>query len=107
MQPYPGPGEKWQVSMDGGERPAWSADGREFFYRNGDEMRVVSVTQGPRFTTGRPRLLFEGNYAPYYDVSPDGQHFLMIRSDEESASRQLHVVLNWFEELERRVPTVK
>ena len=69
-------------------------------------MMVVSVTPGPRFSTGRPRVLFEGKYSPYYDVSLDGQHFLMIESDDESASRQVRVVLNWFEELKRLVPTV-
>ncbi len=42
---------------------------------------------------------------PYYDISPDGQRFLMIKAVEGSQSGQINVVLNWFEELKRLVPT--
>jgi serine/threonine protein kinase len=47
--------------------------------------------------------------APNHDVSFDGQRFLMLRPDaqEAAAPRQINVVLNWFEELKRRVPTEK
>ncbi len=55
-----------------------------------------------------PRVLFEGNYLNIagveYDVSPDGQRFLLLKPIEESSSRtQLNVVTNWFEELESKV----
>jgi serine/threonine-protein kinase len=112
VQPYPGPGEKWPISIDGGTEPVWSADGRELFYRNGEQVLTVAVEAEPTFTAGKPRLLFEGPYLaelppaahPRYHVSPDGQRFLMIRLDPERASNQIHVVLNWFEELKSRVP---
>jgi hypothetical protein len=59
-------------------------------------------------------MLFQGQYVhtgktlPFYDVSPDGQHFLMLKpGEQESAPTQINVVLNWFEELKRRVPTGK
>ncbi|MEE8350401.1 MAG: hypothetical protein V3R94_12570, partial [Acidobacteriota bacterium] len=66
----------------------------------------------PAFRRGRPEVLFEGAYASsrfvagyqYYDISPDGQRFLMIK-EEEGQQDQINVVLNWFEELKRLVPT--
>ena len=73
------------ISTDGGREPLWSPDGRELFYRNGDQMMVVSVSPGPELSAGRPQELFEGPYEidttsghPRYDVSPDGQRFLMV-----------------------------
>jgi Tol biopolymer transport system component len=111
ISPYPKPNVKWQVSGDeGGGEPVWSPDGRELFYRSGDKMLVVSVEMEPSFSVGKPRVLFEGSYVttqftpgkPYYDISPDGQRFVMIRAAGEA---QINVVLNWFEELKRLVPT--
>jgi hypothetical protein len=66
---------------------------------------VVSIQTSPAFRASRPRQLFEGPYARTYDVAPDGQHFLMIESGEEEGGNQLHLVLNWFEELKRLAPT--
>lgn len=111
VQPYPGPGQKWTISTDGGREPVWSADGRELFYRNGDQMWTVKVETKPSFTAGKPQLLFlfEGQYVtdefghPRYDFSNENQRFLMIQL--ELAPTQIRVVLNWFEELKRLVPT--
>ena len=44
---------------------------------------------------------------PDYDVSPDGQRFLMVKAGQEQAAAQINVVLNWFEELKQKVPTGK
>jgi len=74
-------------------------------------MMVVSVETDPTFRAGRSEVLFEGRYVitsfqlgnQYYDISPDGQRFLMIKAEEEAAA-QINVVLNWFEELKRLVP---
>ncbi len=116
VQPYPGPGGKWQVSTDGGSEPSWNPNGRELFYRNGDnKMMAVDVAAHPSFSAGKSKLLFEGLYqlsatpaARNYDVSPDGQRFLMLKADEqERSASQINVVLNWFEELKRRVPAGK
>ena len=76
---------------------------------------VVDVTAAPAFSTSRPRVLFEGRYEVsflvpgmrFYDVSPDGQRFLMVKGDTEAAPRQLRLVVNWFEELKAKVPTVQ
>ena len=113
VQPYPGPGGKWQISTEGGTEPVWNPNGRELFYRSGGKMLVVEITTQPSFATSRPRMLFEGGQylpptGPYpypfpnYDVSPDGQRFLMITKESKP---QINVVLNWFEDLKRRVPT--
>ena len=104
-------GEKYPISTGGGRAPVWSRDGRELFYRNGREMMAVPVELKPTFEHGRPELLFEGDFAvePYgfhdYDVSLDGKEFLMIESAPEASPKELHVILDWFQELERLVPT--
>jgi serine/threonine-protein kinase len=112
VQPYPGPGGKWQISPEGGTEPVWNPSGRELFYRSGDKMMAVGVTTMPSFSVGKPKMLFEGPFElapatfPNYDVSLDGQRFLMLEPSEQrqAALTQFNVVLNWFEELKRRVP---
>ena len=113
-QPYPGPGGKYQISVDGGTEPVWNLNGKEMFYRSDDKMMAVDITTQPSFSVGKPKMLFQGSYlptaftTPYYDVSPDGQRFLMIKPDEKNTSlTQIVVVQNWFEELKRHVPTGK
>ena len=109
------PAGKWQISAEGGNEPMWSRDGRELFYRNGEKMMAVDVSAGPQ-SAGKPNLLFEGPYdlkegsgASNYDVAPDGQGFVMIRTPERAQSsgqaQQIILVQNWFEELKRLVPT--
>jgi len=114
IRPYPGPGDKFLVSeeRESGGEPVWSPDGTELFYRSGKRMMVVSVQTEPSFRAGRPEVLFEGSHRAtirplgfqYYDISPDGQRFLMIKQ-EQTVGGQINVVLNWFEELKRLVPT--
>jgi Tol biopolymer transport system component len=113
VQPFPGPGGKWQISTEGssgtaGSGPRWAGNGRELFYRIGNKMMVVDIKTEPAFTAGKPRLLFEGQFAGGGDVAPDGQRFLMIQAVEpEQPPTQINVVLNWFEELKRRVPAAR
>ncbi len=112
VQPYPGPGGKWQISTEGGSEPVWNPNGRELFYRSGDKMMAVDIATQPGFTVGKPRMLFEGPYQltpvtfPNYDVSPDGARFLMLKHVDQAQATptQNNVVLNGFEELKRRVP---
>ncbi len=113
VRPFPGPGDRWQVSTDGGVEPMWARDGRELFFRRGDALLSAGVEpRGRAFHTANPHRLFEGRYAPppldespaAYDVSPDGRRFAMIqRSEEEAPPSQLQVVIHWFDELKRRV----
>jgi eukaryotic-like serine/threonine-protein kinase len=112
VRAFPGPGGTWQISTDSGSQPRWAPDGKEIFYRNGDAMLAVPVQTQPTFSAGTPKILFRGPYergAEYYrsyDVSADGQHFLMVKplDSEAPASTQINVVLNWFEELKKKVP---
>jgi Tol biopolymer transport system component len=114
VQPYPaGPGGKWQISTEGGTEPVWAHDG-EIFYRQGNKMMAVGTTTQPTFSADNPKVLFDGQYVPSlatipnYDISRDGQRFLMVKaSEQEQSSTQINVVLNWFEELKRRVPSGK
>lgn len=102
------------ASTDGGTEPVWNPNGRELFYRSGNKMMAVEIITQPSFSVGKPELLFEGQYMPTastipnYDVSPDGQRFLMLKPDAQSsfsAPTKIVVVQNWFEELKRRVPS--
>jgi hypothetical protein len=113
-QPYPGPGGKRQISTEGGAEPAWNPAGRELFYRAGNRMMATPVTLQPGFSAGKPVVLFEGPWLPSpltganYDVSRDGQRFLMLKStDEEQGSQQIVVVQNWLEELKHRMAAGK
>jgi dipeptidyl aminopeptidase/acylaminoacyl peptidase len=114
VRPYPGPGGKWQISTEGGREPVWNPKGRELFYRVGNKVMAVDVTTDRNFSVGKPKMLFEGSYAPTprsfqdYDVSPDGQRFLMLKAGPQAQTPdQINVVLNWFEELKQKVPTGK
>ncbi len=109
VQAFPGPGEKYTLSTEGGREVVWSRDGREIFYRDGDRMMVVPIQSEPTFRPGAPRMLFEAPFAsnpggyPNYDVSLDGTRFIMIEMDATGLN-EIHVVLNWAEELKRLAP---
>ena len=113
VRPYPGPGGEYQISTEGGMEPVWNPKGRELFYRSGNKMMAVNVTTQGTFSAGKPRVLFEGSYVPTprsfpdYDVSPDGQRFLLLRPEQAQAPTQISVALNWFEELKQKVPAEK
>ncbi len=105
VESYPERGRKWTISTAGGTEPLWSKDGTELFYRQGDQVMVVDVGLGDNFSASKPRPLFAGRFEvgvignPDYDVTSDGQKFLMVRRDEGSAPVELHVILNWDREL--------
>ena len=111
VESFPERSRKWTVSTNGGAEPLWSNDGRELFYRQGSQMMVVDVESGDNFNASRPRLLFPGNFEvgiagnPSYDVTADGQRFLMIKQSATAGASQLRIVLNWIEELEQQVGT--
>ncbi|MGQ0734394.1 MAG: protein kinase domain-containing protein [Acidobacteriota bacterium] len=94
LQAFPGPGGKWQVSINGGQRPKWSRNGRELFFRLGQRMMAASIEPGAVSAAGAPRVLFEGQYALSYDVAPDGR-FLMLRDEQPSNWTELRLVLHW------------
>jgi Tol biopolymer transport system component/DNA-binding winged helix-turn-helix (wHTH) protein len=103
---YPGRAARRQVSSGGGNSPVWARNGRELFYLSGDKMMTAAVAISPELVVGVPKMLFEGEYAfaghlANYDVTPDGNGFVMIRGEQKSPWMQLNVVLNWFEEMRR------
>ncbi len=100
VRPFPASDTKWQVSTGGGRFPLWSADGRELFYRRGSQMLAVGTEIGETLALGKPEFLFD--VPGKYDVMPDGKHFVIIvDGDTETPPRQLNLVLNWSQELER------
>jgi Tol biopolymer transport system component/predicted Ser/Thr protein kinase len=118
VRPWPGPGPKIQASNEGGVDPLWARSGTEIFYRAGDKMMAVPVSRAQGLQLGRPRMLWEREYSEgmssscgppgvssgNYDVTADGQRFLMIKDDAADVfSTNLVVVLNWAAELTRLV----
>ncbi len=112
IRAFPGPEGKWQISNGGGNEPVWDPNGRRLFYRNRDWMMSVGIASEEPFNASRPRALFETHYDdagvayPGYDITPDGQTFIMVRSEKELVATQAHVVLSWFQELLRRAPAL-
>ena len=113
VQPFPGPGGKWQISTEGGGEVVWNPNGREIFYRAGNKIMAADIPAQSSFSAGRPRAVVELTWDPgpnsfpsTYDVSPDGQRFLLVKPPVGRASglTQINMVLNWFEELKQKVP---
>jgi eukaryotic-like serine/threonine-protein kinase len=112
VRPLAGAGETVNVSSGGGVEPTWPRNSRELFFRRGAAMMAVEVSTSPSLSAGKPRQLFEGPYDrstalwSNYDVDSQGQRFLMIRGDGGAvAPAEIRVVINWFAELQQRVPT--
>ena len=114
MQPVAGGGVV-PVSTGPGTGPVWARDARELFYRDGDRMMVANVVPGSDGAVGTPRVLFEGVFAPdpygaglpNYDVSLDGQRFVMVTGAESgfgATAQGLVLIENWLQELKERVP---
>ena len=112
LQPYPGPGPTVPVSIGGGNKVTWSADGSELFYRRGTSMMAVEVNADGTVST--PTKLFDGDFVMsgtggtrQYHVAPDDR-FLMLREGDASTGTevippQVVLVQNWFQELTERV----
>jgi serine/threonine protein kinase/Tol biopolymer transport system component len=99
VEPVLGPGGRWQISTNGGEQPRWARSGREIFYRDGTKMITVAVQTQPAFRAAKPVELFDakfdrGGAIGGYDVSPDGQTFVMTRS-EHASPKEIRVVVGW------------
>jgi serine/threonine protein kinase/Tol biopolymer transport system component len=120
VRPYPALDRRVQITGDNSHAPVWRNDGRELFYLEGPlpddpvkvRVKAMPVTTTPTFSVGTPRTLFEGPFrvdGPFrgYDVTPDGQRFLMVRAVEQPPDRVTHMMLvqNWVEELKARVPS--
>jgi Tol biopolymer transport system component len=104
---FPQLGAMRQISVSGGVNPRWSSVGDELFYWQDSTFMVVSVSTDGPFERGSPRPLFTAPEVlapePRYDVAPDARRFLLRVGNPDAPAREIHVVLNWFDELKRRV----
>ena len=94
---------KRQVSAGGGTRPQWSATSDELFFQKGGTLMAAKVSTEGLFRWETPRPLFESRES--YQVAPDGQRFLVKVQNPDAPAAEIHVVVNWFEELKRLAPT--
>jgi Tol biopolymer transport system component len=99
VAPFPGPGATVPVSTAGGTQPRWRHDGSEIFYVAGNRLMAAPVSgQGATFEVGAARPLFEvrprSGFGYFYDVSPDGQRFL-VNTMIENTSAPITLVVNW------------
>jgi hypothetical protein len=108
VTPFPGPGGKWQVSTASGDWPRWRRDGKEIFYVAPADNKLMAAAvngRGSAFEVGAVRPLFDTRVAGppsvrpgqgrMYDISPDGQRFLVNTVAEEAASAPITLVVNW------------
>jgi Tol biopolymer transport system component len=94
---------KWLISAHGGHSPLWRPDGKELFYIAADRnLMATEIKPGAAFQTGQTRALFElnswatsSNFVYRYDISPDGQRFLVDDRIEEGSASPITVMLNW------------
>ncbi len=117
VQPFPGPGGKWKVSTAGGKFPAWAAATHELFFLGGDDriMAAAYSTQGDSFSVGTPRVwsptpVRRIGVLQNFDVSPDGKRVVMLPQparEDTGGSHHATFLLNFFDEVRRRVPTSK
>jgi serine/threonine protein kinase/Tol biopolymer transport system component len=107
---FPEPRGKWQVSVGGGGQPRWRVDGKELFYLSSDsKMMAVPVTTGANFEARTPVALFQATPRQpipifdlfVYDVSRDGQRFLINTQVKQAESAPTSIVLNWTAKLNK------
>ena len=103
VQEFPPKGVKSQISTAGGDEPKWRADGRELFYREGSKVVSVEVkTNARKLEAGIPKPLFDVPGSTDFDISADGQKFLVVVPNEDPDSPQpFTVVTNWLAGIKR------
>jgi hypothetical protein len=115
VQPFPATGAKYEIAP-GGIAPVWSADGKDLIWLANDGFQIAGVTTRPSFAFGNPvtaprgGLVFIGpSVQRMYSVTPDGRLLGIFAPASNAiaapAPVKFQVVLGWFEELNRLVPT--
>jgi eukaryotic-like serine/threonine-protein kinase len=108
VRPFPEGRGRWQISVNGGQAPAWRRDGQELFFTEGNTLTHASVSTGGQFAAGPPEPLFEhptlhltGLPVARYAVGHDGQRFLTVESERDRATPIVRFVQNWLSEFSR------
>jgi len=101
VEPMPPATGRWQISINGGARPKWRADGKELFFLSPDlKIMVADIQLGQGVTAGTPHALFQiatpDGFGTIYDVSSDGQRVLVASGSFAEANAPITVVLNWW-----------
>ena len=115
VRAFPDKGGKWQISTSGGVYPAWSRTGRQLFFESLDNQIMVAdyTAEGDSFIQDQPRVWSEIRLANLglfknFDIAPDGKHIVALLSPEggEAQQSRRHVIflMNFFDELRRRLP---
>ena len=118
VQAFPDTGGRWQISNNGGTFPVWSPNGHDLLYQSGDQIMAVAYTaKGDRFVAEKSRVWlaklggFRVGFGTAWDLAPDGKRVAVVTPAETpGAPKQDHEVvmlLNFFDELRRRVPLAK
>jgi Tol biopolymer transport system component len=118
VQPFPGPGGKWQISTGGGFLPIWSRNGKELFYRTTDSKIMVStyIASGNSFHAEKPQLWSLGQFvslgtgAYNFDMHPDGKRFAVLKApgtEQAAAVNKVSFIFNFLDEINRKVPPGK
>ncbi len=110
IRPFPEGGGRWAVSTDEGYGPQWAPDGKTLYYYAPGKVMSVPIQTVPSLAVGKPQPLFSGyqqksvDSGLMYDISPDGQWFVVTQSKDDDANlRQIHLVLNWFDEIQAKL----
>jgi eukaryotic-like serine/threonine-protein kinase len=104
VQRFPGPGEKIQVSTDGGIHPVWSRDGKQLVYENAGTLWATEVLTSP-FRVGKSRVLYQGDIwndaaGPNYTLAPGGHRIVVVERIKDPDGGNVKVVVNWNQELQ-------
>jgi serine/threonine-protein kinase len=115
VQPYPALDARVPVSTAGGREPVWSRDGRKLFFRSAESVMEAAVTSTTPMEFAAPKVLFrdtftrtQGTYHTHFDTAPDGRFLMIENPNQGTVGRQeIHIVLNWADELKRIAPAKK
>jgi hypothetical protein len=116
VRPFPGPGGKWQISVDGGRFPTWSRVRSELFYTApGQRIMVASyAVEGDSFRPDKPRIWSETRYVGRprlrsFDLHPDGDRFALEVAPDIDAAKldKVTFIFNFFDELRRIAPATR
>jgi Tol biopolymer transport system component len=99
--PFPRAQGRWQVSSGGGTQPRWSGDGKELFFVAPTNRLVTAAIEenGASLKVGSPQALFQASFAPSafrnYDLTRDGQKFVLVTQPAETGAHAITLVVNW------------